>query len=170
MSELRLRLDAPIVPDEGLGGLHLRMEIRAYQDHLVDLGLIHEGSFELASPIEALYRIGRGEVEIAVDVRNGRIFKLIAGSGYRGTLFGRVRVGMTAREAMCREPRLDFDEAEGGLICRDVDGLHIGLGDPDPPAKLVPDLTIETICVFAKEIVTLQGQEGDWSSLASRFA
>ncbi|QDV38390.1 hypothetical protein [Tautonia plasticadhaerens] len=155
-------LDAPIVPDEGLGGVALREELSTQLAGLLDASPGGDASFELVSPAEARFRPGDGEVEIAVDVRTGRIFKLIARPGYRGTLFGAIRVGMTAQEAMRLEPRLYFDEAEGALYCRGVAGVQLDLDDPDPPSGLVPGLPIVAICVFAKEIETLGGQDGDW--------
>ena len=163
MNVATLDLDAPIVPDEGLGGLTLRRPFREVARELAEL----LGPREPVTPTEARYRLGRGEVELAVDVRNGRVFKLIARHGYGGTLFGAIRVGMTVRDAIRLEPRLDYDEAEGALVCRGVDGLQIDLDDPDPPPDLVPDLTIDAISVFAREIATLRGQEGDWCSADS---
>ncbi|MBC6424331.1 MAG: hypothetical protein GDA43_24885 [Hormoscilla sp. SP5CHS1] len=78
----RSQLDAPIVPDRRLGGFDLRTPIRDLSDFLCGLGSWREGFCELVSPFEARYRLGKGEIELAVDVRNGKVFKIAA---YRDT-------------------------------------------------------------------------------------
>ena len=160
--DIDLRLDAEIVPNQGLGNLTLRSHISDLEDLLVGLGVYEEGSFRLASPFEARYRLGRGEIEVAVDVRNGKIFKLIAYEGYRGKLFGKIAAGMLVGDAMRLEPKLYYDEAEEAVLCRGVSGLTIDVPEIDPPAELVPGMPIKAIAVYAEEINTLQGNSGRW--------
>lgn len=162
MKHYELQFDAAIVPNHGLGGLMLRSNIRDFEPLLTGIGAWKEGSLYLASPFEARYRLGKGEVEIAVDVRNGKIFKLIAGAGYKGKLFDKITVGMRVRDALEVEPRLFYDEAEEAILCRDVQGVTVDVPEIDPPLNLVPEMNIHSISVFANEILTLQGQQGTW--------
>lgn len=157
-----LRLDAEIIPNHGLGNLTLRAHISDIEVLLVGLGVYEQGSFSLVSPFEARYRLGRGEIEVAVDVRNGKIFKLIAYEGYRGKLFGKITAGMRVGDAMRLEPRLYYDEAEEAVLCRGVSGLTVDVPEIDPPAELVPGMQIKAIAVYAEEIDTLQGNAGRW--------
>lgn len=157
-----LRLDAEIIPNHGLGNLTLRAHISELEELLVGLGVFEEGSYSLVSPFEARYRLGRGEIEVAVDVRNGKIFKLIAYEGYRGKLFGKITAGMLVGDAMTLEPKLYYDEVEEAVLCRGVPGLTIDVPEIDPPAELVPGMRIKAIAVYAEEINTLQGNWGRW--------
>jgi hypothetical protein len=159
---LDINLDAPIVPNSGLGGLKLRLRAIDIQDLLMGLGSTREGSFRLASPFDARYYLGKGEVAVAVDARNGKVFMLSASGGYRGSLFEHIFVGMKVSDAMALEPHLYYDEAEEMILCRGVPGLSIDIPDIDPRPESVPEMVISAINVFAEETRTLGGQEGRW--------
>ena len=162
VKNLELQLDAEIIPNQGLGNLTLRSHVSELKQMLVGIGVYDEGSFRLVSPFEARYRLGEGQVEVAVDVRNGKIFKLIAYAGYRGKLFKMITVGMRVSEAMKLESKLYYDEAEEAILCEGVPGLTIDVPEIDPPVELVPEMHIEAISVYAEEINTLRGMSGTW--------
>lgn len=155
-------LDAPIVPNESLGGLTLRTKISDIQDLFTGLELYQSGSFSLVGPFEARYRLGAGEIEVGVDVRNGKVFKLIAGPGYRGTLLGSVSVGMVVGEAMEHEPCLRYDEAEEAVLYQGRPGVMLDVPEIDPLPEAVPTLPISAISVYAVEAFRGEGQRGDW--------
>jgi hypothetical protein len=156
---MRVDLKAPIIPDEGVAGLRLRSRIADLQE-LVDHTNV--GSFRLSSPFEARYLIAGGRVGIGVDVRNGRVAKLIAYSGYEGALFGSIVVGMPVREALRLDARLWYSEAEEVLLCRGVPGVALDVPAGDFPADQVLEMNIEAISAYAHEIETADGQAGEW--------
>lgn len=162
MNFLDLHLGADILPNQGLGGLTLRSNIRDFENLLSGLGVWQEGSFKLVSPFEARYTFGNGAIEVAVDVRNGKVFKLTAYAGYQGRLFNKITVGMSVQHAMKLEPRLFYDEAEEVIFCKDVQGLVIDIPEIDPPPNLVQKMTIYAISVYAEEIMTGPGLKGEW--------
>jgi hypothetical protein len=129
---------------------------------LVGLGVWRPGNFRLVSPFEARYSLEDGSVEFAVDVRNGKIFKVIAQAGYEGKLFGGISVGMPVSDATDMDPRMYYDEASELLLLRDVPGvcLEVPLDDPTPEEAM--RLTICAISVFAPEIETAAGLTGNW--------
>jgi hypothetical protein len=47
-------------------------------------------------------------------------------------------------------------------MCKGVNGLAIDIPDTDPPPELVPTMNIFAISVYADEIDTIHGQDGDW--------
>lgn len=159
---LRLDLDAEIVPNQSLGGLQLRTNIGDLSQSILSLINANEASFELAYPFEARYKLAKGALEIAVDVQNGKIYKLVAGKGYKGRLFKGISVGMSVADAMATEPRLYYSETEEGILCRGVEGVFIDIPEIDPPAELVPTLTISAISVFASDARTAAGFRGNW--------
>jgi hypothetical protein len=161
MDKPSVQIDAPIVPNEGLGGLKLRSKIADIQDLLMGLGLYKSGSFELVAPFEARYRLGNGEVEVGVDVRNGKIFKLIAGPGYQGQMGG-IAVGMRMGDAMKQEPCLRYDEAEESVLLAGCPGVVLDVSEIDPLPESVPALPISAISVYAVEALQGGGQRGDW--------
>jgi hypothetical protein len=157
-----VQLDAPILPNQGLAGFLLRTHVRDLQEMFTNLALAEEITFELSRLFEARYRLGGGSVELAVDVRNGRVFRISAYSGYRGLLFGKITVGMTVREAMALVPSLYYDEAEEVVRCKDCEGVSVDVAQVDPLPHLVADMTIHAINVHAVEIDMLTGQDGHW--------
>lgn len=162
MTQKWINTDAPILPDVGLAGLSLRSPIIEAAPHIDRARNCGELVYELPTPYEARYRMRGIPVEIGVDVRNGKIFRLTAYEGYLGTLFGRVRVGMRAVDVLSNDPRLYFDEAEGMILCEGVPGVCLELSDADPIADWVNVMSIDAISVYAQEITTRAGFDGTW--------
>jgi hypothetical protein len=155
-------LFAPIKPNRGLGGLQLRSHISGLSELLVGLGVSRPGTYELTRPFEATYSFGDGGVRCAVDVRNGKVFKLIATKDYKGKFGDRVHVGMTVKDAIAVEPRLFYSEAEECIFCKGVEGIVFDLPLEDPDPSEVPSLVITSIAVYAIEAFTATGQNGNW--------
>ncbi len=77
-----LRTHDPILPNRGLGGVNLRTPIAQLQDMITAAYVAHVPKndwYGCAYPFETRYRLGA--VGIAVDVRNGKVFKLSALEG-----------------------------------------------------------------------------------------
>jgi hypothetical protein len=125
-----IRPDDYIAPNEGLGGLKLRTPLKELE-HLLWAFDVRRGSdqgwYEFVGLYEARYDLG--PVAIGVDVRNGKVFKLIAQEGYAGKLFGAIEVGMNVGEAMSLEPRLFYDEVEEGLYVRGCAGVTLDVAE-----------------------------------------
>lgn len=153
---------APILPDQSLGGLRLRMHVTGFAHLITGLGVSKPGRYEMASPFEVRYSFGNGSVQCAVDVRNGKVFKLMAGPGYQGDFDGKLHVGMTVEDALRIQPGLHYSEVDECLLCRGIEGIAFHVPAVDPSPSEVPRLSISTIVVFAKEIDTLKGQAGEW--------
>ena len=153
---------AETVPNRGLGGLDLRLALYDVQDELSSLGTGRAGSYELVAPFEAWYKIADACVEIAVDVRNGKIFKLIARGGYDGLLLGAIRVGSRFSDALEVDGSLYYDEVDEIALSGAYPGLSMDLSAPlDSPSDAAL-VTILAIAVFAAEIESMAGQRGTW--------
>ena len=153
VATLDLQVNAPILPNEGLGGLKLRIPVTEIQDRLLAAfiaSLPKNDWHALAGLFEARYRLG--PVEIAIDVRNGKIFRLSAYEGYRGRLFGKISVGMKVSDAIALDPRLYYDEAEELLLVRGCVGVSLDVPEVDPDPAAVPAYPIVAISVYAEEV------------------
>lgn len=159
---MELMLDAPIIPDHGLGGLELRANIWELNNFLSAFGVWEKRAFDLVSPYVAEYRLADGIIALNVDVRNGRIAKMSAFDGYQGYLFGTVKVGMKVSNACRLDSRLYYDEAEGLILCSGIEGVALALVEVDPDPLHVLESNIHSITVFAHEILTISGAEGKW--------
>ena len=151
--QLGVRTEAPIVPAEGLGGFKLRAHVSELEDILDSIyvkNLRNPRWYELVSLYEARYDLG--PVAVAVDVRNGKVFKVIASEGYEGKLFGKIHVGMSVREAMALEPRMYYDEAEEGLYLKGCPGVVLEVPEDDPWPREVRSYPISAISVYAPEV------------------
>ncbi len=159
---IRLQIDAEIIPATSLGGFTLGTPVRDIQELITGLGVWKAGSYQLVLPFEARYTFGEGTIALSVDVRNGKIFKIIAGVGYKGLLFNKIAPGILVGQAMQLEPRLYYSEAEEVILCKGISGLTLNVAEIDPPAHLVPNLAISAISVIAEEAFTASGQAGYW--------
>lgn len=155
-------LRARIIPDRSLGGLELRTPILQLGDLLRGLGVSRKGSYELVNVYEARYSLGDGSVCSCFDVRNGKLFKLIATNNYKGSFQGRIYVGQVVEEAMHADPRLYYWQPEECILCHSENGIRFEVPITDPDPSDVPSLRISSIVVYATEIETIQGQEGKW--------
>ena len=151
-SKIELDIDAPIIPNQGLGGLALRTHISELEDLVMGLGSWKAGSCELVAPFEARYSFGNGEIQAAVDVRNGRIFRLTARAGYKGKLFDKIILGMSVRQALELSPELYYSETEELILSKGVAGLSLDVPEIDPLPASVPGMSIFAINVFVQEI------------------
>lgn len=157
-----LSIYADIVPDRGLGNLALRTHISKLYDLISGLGQWKEGSCNLISPYEAIFRPGKGEIEISVDIRNGKVFKLTASDGYKGKLFGQIGVGMNIGQLISSFPDFYYYEAEEYIACKGVSGIALSISETDPPLEKLPYLSVSAISVYVREMDTIQGQKGEW--------
>ena len=155
-------IGAAIVPALGLGGLMVGTPIRQISEWLRGEALRGEALYRLAGVFEARYRISSGIIELAVDVRNGKVARLTAFEGYQGALFGLIRPGMLVGEAMRLDPRLQYDEGEGLLLCAGHPGVSLDLADDDPELAGVPNLRIVAVSVTLANIDSPAVQRGDW--------
>lgn len=155
--------DADIVPNVGLGGLQVRAALAEVQDLVDSLpGSETATSYRMVGPFECRYTFKAPPVELGVDTRNGRIAKLIALPGYNGSLFGRIRVGMSVDTVMRLDPGIYYDEAEELLLCRDAAGIALDVEVVDPEPSTVRSLRVASITVYAEETMSAAGQRGEW--------
>lgn len=150
-----------ILPNVALGGCQLRISLKEVQSDLIGLGLYRPGRYRLRDPFEAIYEVSEYSIGITVDVRNGKIFRICALEGYEGKLFSNIYAGQSVSEAMKMDDRIFYHEPEGVLYFKDCPGVLLDIGD-DPPAEIVPQLSIVAICVFAPEVFTPAGSLGNW--------
>ena len=128
--------------------------------HLSRLGKKGRHWYKLVDLYEARYDLG--PVAVAVDIRNGKVFKLIAQGGYKGQLLGNIEVDMNVGEAMRLEPNLYYDEAEEGIFVWGSPGVVLDVPAIDPYPEEVPSHPISAISVYAEEAFTPEGQRGRW--------
>lgn len=114
------------------------------------------------APFIARYTFYGGALHMDVDIRNGKILRLIAGAGYSGRLFDTIEVGMLVRDAMAQEPRLYYDEARAVILCNSCAGVTLDIPAYDPPPELVPDMLISAISVHIAEVETADANRGLW--------
>jgi hypothetical protein len=154
---------APIVPGESLGGIALRQHITALDEMIMKNYWMHPAEYDwyfMSHIHELTYRIGN--ISICIDVRNGKVFKLIAHEGYKGKLFGKIAVGMSIEDAMTACPDLHYDEDDWIVRSRQHEGIVIDAEEIDPDPATVGTLPIRGIAVFVPEAFSGTGLRGAW--------
>ncbi len=158
----RVDTDEPVTPNVSLGGFRLRTPLLELKELLFAFYVKNLAEkpdwYDLVDLYEARYDLV--PIAVCADVRNGKIFKLIAQRGYEGKPFGKLHVGMNAGEAMALEPRLYYDEAWEGLYVKGCPGVTLDVPEEDPYPHEVPSYPIWAISVYAEEAFTPEGQGG----------
>lgn len=151
-----LRPNDPILPNQSLGGIALRQPIEALEHLLnqIPTRYIDTSWCEIYPPWEVRYLLG--PIAVATDVRNGRIFKLLALPGYKGALFGTIRVGMIIQEVQALEPRLYFEGASETFLIAGCPGVALDISEIDPDPHKLPEMPISAISVYAVETPNLR--------------
>ena len=101
-----IKLNAPIVPWKGMGGIKL-------YTHISDLFNLIEQAEE---PLPAGNYLMRYEIKDSVylwfNIVNGKLFKITALKNYTGSLFGKIKVGMDIDEVLKLEPSFVYEDFE----------------------------------------------------------
>lgn len=143
-----------IVPNLRVGDFELRRRIVDYdatlRDDYIQRGGVTTQFCFFADLYDVRYRLG--DIELGVDVRTGRIYRVtvLTESGGR---FGAVTVGQLVRDAIALDPRIYYDEAEGTLFVQGVNGIVLDVAADDPDPAVVPSLSLSAISVYAHEVV-----------------
>lgn len=146
--KVNLNTHAPIVPWESMG------EIQLYT-HLKDL------SNWLEQERAGSLLIGRSWVRYEIknvlylffDLLNGKLFKLVALSGYKGKLFDKMYIGQPIEDALRLESGFEYDDFEEVYVNWSK-GVFV---ETDPLTN-----TINSISVFVRELATDAFEHGDW--------
>lgn len=152
----------PIIPNQSLGGFELRTHLIDIQQEIALLGGTLWGNYGLIGPFEANYRMADGLIDIGVDVRNGKVVRITAHSGYKGKLLGKISIGMKAKKVTKLLPSLYFEERTYEFLSKEYPGLALNVGELDPPLDLLPEMEIKGIAVLASEFDTFAGYKGLW--------
>ncbi len=144
---VQLDVNAPILPWKGLGNIPLYTtikELRHWLDAMRAKSLLI-GRFWIRYEIKDV-------VYLFFDLTNGKLFKLVALSGYKGSLFNKIYVGQPEEEALRLEPSFEYDDFEEVFVS--PKGVFL---ETDPCTH-----TVDCISVFVKELETDAFERGDW--------
>ncbi len=154
-------INADIVPNVGLGGFLLRNKITEYLEVFVKLKQDNAIEFEQTGLFEACYKIKSCALEVYVDIRNSKVYKIAAVAGYKGGLNHNIYVGMSIEDAFTINSDLYFREADSAVLCKNTEGIAIDLGVDDPWPEEIMELNVDSIVVFAPEVFSALGQCGN---------
>ena len=101
---MEIDINAPIIPFKGLGGIKLYSTKEELKDIL---SLPNVTSRIVFDWIE--YNI-QDKIALTFDLRNSKLLRISTLSNYTGTLFGKVKVGMTEDELLKAEPSFVYDD------------------------------------------------------------
>ena len=144
---VQLDVNAPILPWKGLGNIPLYTHIKDLRDWLDR----ERAAGELIGRFVIRYTIP-DQISMFIDPLNGKLFKLVALSGYKGSLFNKIYVGQPEEEALRLEPSFKYDDFEEVFVS--PKGVFL---ETDPCTH-----TVDCISVFVKELETDTFERGDW--------
>ena len=144
---VQLDVNAPILPWKGLGNIPLYTHIKDLRDWLDRERAVGEliGRFVIRYTIP-------DQISMFIDPLNGKLFKLVALSGYKGRLFDQIYIGQPIDEVLRLEPSFEYDDFEEVFVS--PKGVFL---ETDPCTH-----TVDCISVFVKELETDAFERGDW--------
>ncbi|MBA4602111.1 hypothetical protein H2C83_07220 [Thermoactinomyces sp. AMNI-1] len=142
-----IKLDAPILPWKGMGGIRLYSHISQFYDLIV-----HSKSEPvLLGKFLIRYEI-KDSVDLWFNIMNGKLFKITALKNYKGKLFDKIRIGMHIDEVLQHEPSFIYDDFEE-VYCSPK-GVFI---ETDPVEH-----SVLWIAVYVKELENEDFERGKW--------
>lgn len=142
-----INIEAPIIPWDGIGGIHLYTNISELRQLIEEQG----GQPKFLGKFLIKYEINN-LVEIWFNVLNGKLFKITALSNYTGKLFEKISIGMPIDDVLKIEPSFEYDEFEE-VYCSSK-GIYI---ETDPVEH-----TVLWISVYTKEVDDQDFEKGNW--------
>ncbi|WP_088839311.1 hypothetical protein [Listeria sp. ILCC792] len=140
-------VNAPIIPYESMGGVKLYSTIKDVKEIItgknVETKVFHNTWI--------VYSID-DSLELFFDLLTGKLFKIVTLGGYKGTLFGKIKVGMKSEEFLKIESSFVYDDFEE--IYETKKGVYI-------ETEVVND-TAKWISIFVKEIDSESFRLGEW--------
>lgn len=158
-----ININAPIIPNESLGGVKLRENKNSLIRQLKQNNISYEVSYENENNKRvSLFSILREIIIVSVDNKNSKIFRITAKTGYFACLFDKIKIGDTLQDILNCDEGFFYDEREDTILSSKHPGVSLDLDVPDYLATDVINPKVESISVFAKESMTLEGQMGKW--------
>lgn len=150
---------APIVPSKELGGLKLRTHIKDYYELVksfswLDKKTLKDCSASLFSPFHVGYEM-KDTLILVFHILNGKLLKICALKSYKGTLLGKIKVGMPIEKALKIEPNLFYDEDDEFYRIKDTKGVTL---ETDAYNKY-----IEVITIHVNELEDLRSDFQKWT-------
>ena len=143
---MKLDINAPIIPFEGLGGISLystREELKELLNSKTSVKhTIFDGTIE--------YQIGN-DVLLFFSLANDRLFKISALENYKGKLFKKIKIGTTEEELIAIEPSFKYNNFEE-------------FWETSKGASIETDSTHRVICigVYVHELLMPEFRSGKW--------
>ena len=144
---MEIDLNAPIIPFKGLGGIALYTSKNVLNQFLTAKNAIPRMLFEDTIRYEI-----KDEFLLFFSTVNDKLYKLTATGNYKGTVFGKIKIGMTEEELLEAEPSFVYDDFEEVWISDK--GIFIEM---DPETNKVM-----WISVYIPELDTEDFEKGNW--------
>lgn len=145
---MRIDINAPIIPFEGLGGIKLYSTKNELKEILAFDDII---SKDLWDGIATEYNI-QNNISLQFLSQNNKLFKIVALPQYQGKVFGKIGIGMTEEELLEAEPSFVYDDFEEVWVSDK--GIFIEM---DPETNKVM-----WISVYIPELETEDFEKGNW--------
>lgn len=158
-----ISLIAPILPNESLGNIVLRENIKVLLQTFKFENIVYLSEREnIYSKTVTIYKIFNDAINIAVDNRNSKIFRISASKGYEAKLFDKIMIGDTLFDVIEKEKSFYYSERDDVVLSKKFPGVSLDLEISDFLFSDIKNPKIEYISVYAVESMTVQGQMGNW--------
>ncbi|SDZ27033.1 hypothetical protein [Thermoactinomyces sp. DSM 45892] len=138
-------LQAPIIPGKSIGGFQLRENIQVYEEIILNFPSLKPSISEY-TPLLVEYEI-KDTLVLIFNIK-WELRHIIAYPNYKGTLFGKIRMGMEISEVMQIDNRFTFDDFDEVYYIPELQGLVIDTTLDEDDVEVV-----DRIAVFTEEVL-----------------
>ena len=138
---------APIIPYVGMAGILLY----STEDEIRKIVSLDHAEKKILHDRWIRYDIDQS-IELFFHQTNGKLFRITTLENYKGKLFDKISVGMTAKELLAADPSFYYDEFEE--VYESDKGVFI---ESDPQTDIV-----KWISVYIKELNEEDFDNGQW--------
>lgn len=147
-----MNINKAIIPATSLGGFNIGYSISEYSDYLMRNNIVGNLTYTQVGIYSTLYTVNSLPIEVYVDTRDGRIYKISAIKGYQGTYNNLIEVGMSTKAVFELGNHFYYDECDQGILSTEIEGIIFEPDDEDPYPEEVPTLNIGAITIFNPEV------------------
>jgi len=153
------------ITESSIGGFRLSEHINTYWDVVVKTyNRSEKNPNQLELYHTVCYTFEDLQVQLAVDVRTGIIYRITALSGYQGTFLGSIGIGTAILDVLAMDLGFEYRDAEDAFQTTLYRGVWLEQNIGDPLPEDYPDLKIESITISDRDYIDLaEGHKPGWS-------
>ena len=145
---MEIDIYADIVPGKSLGGFDISESVVKYWSLLDFYSSLGKLGCSQTSISTVRYSFSGAPVELSVDIRTGKIYKISALVGYVGSFLKKIKVGDSINKVLDQDLGFRYEDFDMAFFSSVYPGIVLEPDIYDPLPEDMPKLNIEAITII----------------------